>query len=208
MDLTILPEYRNHPETVADMLVATDIAQLVKLLNEKNDDIRYPALLILQKRSEKHPDIYPYWPVFTAKMDDANSFQRNIGIMMIAANIKWDEAQQFTAAFPHYIGHCTDEKFITCRVTLQSIPQWVAYRPDLLQETAAKLMAIDVSKFKESQTKLILIDIMNALLAICAIISDEAIDQYIGDALGGGVLDKKSVKSFETKMYYVKNYRE
>ena len=77
-------------EEISAELEADDLNLLVSCLDEKDDKIRYPALLLLQHRSEIHEDVFPFWDEFTKKLTDTNSFQRSIGLMMIAANARWD----------------------------------------------------------------------------------------------------------------------
>ena len=54
-------------EEYAEELTSKEIGDLVDLLEEKNDEVRYAAFLALQKRSQEHNDVYPYWQVFADK---------------------------------------------------------------------------------------------------------------------------------------------
>ncbi len=197
MDIENLSTDKNEIEQTAEILQAQDIAQLVSLLTEKNDQIRYPAFLLLQKRSQKHNDIYAFWQVFVQKLHDANSYQRSIGIMLLAENIRWDKQQQFAQVFSDFVSHFQDEKFITSRQTIQTIPIWAKYARELLPTTMQELINIDIGSFKETQKRLILLDIINALLAIRQLMPNEQIDCYISQALTGGILDNKSIKQLE-----------
>ena len=67
-------------------LSSDDIASLIEWL-AKDDDIRYRALLILQYRSVLCDDVYPYWSTLRDKLKSDNSYQRSIGIMLIAENV-------------------------------------------------------------------------------------------------------------------------
>lgn len=71
-------------------LEADDISQLVEWLTEKDDKLRYNSLLLLEHRSEEYDDVYPFWGIFCEKLRSTNSYQRSIGVMLIAANVKWD----------------------------------------------------------------------------------------------------------------------
>jgi hypothetical protein len=57
----------------------------------KDDTFRYKCFLLLQGRSEKYPDVYPYWELFVQKLDSTNSYQRSLGLMLIAENVRWDQ---------------------------------------------------------------------------------------------------------------------
>jgi hypothetical protein len=173
---------------------------LVPLLAEKNDEIRYPAFLVLCERSRMNADVYPYWDVFVSKLSHENSYQRNIGVTLIGANIRWDEKKKFARIFQSFMSLCNDEKFITSRLTIQTIPLWAKYVPELLDKTVKELITINVKSLKESQRKLILIDIINALIAIREIKPSDQITHYLIEAMTGGLLDKKSVKQLETQV--------
>lgn len=201
MTIDTLKAHRDDPETLAALLSPEDIAFLIPLLNEQDDTVRYPAFLVLSARSKDQPDVYPYWNVFAEKLDSDNSFQRNIGATLVGLNVRWDEKRLFGTVFSRLMRQCTDEKPITARLTIQTIPGWAEYAPELLGETVAILTGINIMSFRETMRKLVLIDIMEALLAIRAVRPSEAIDVYLTRALTGGLLDKKSIKLFETRVY-------
>ena len=74
----------------AQALDKSDIPQLVEWLALKDDDIRYKAFLLLQSRSTLYNDVYPFWDTFREKLSSDNSYQRSIGLMLIAENVRWD----------------------------------------------------------------------------------------------------------------------
>jgi hypothetical protein len=55
----------------AQALTQEDIGELVAALTEKDDRIRYEALLLLQSRSAFSADVYPYWDTFLSKLEAA-----------------------------------------------------------------------------------------------------------------------------------------
>lgn len=182
---------------LAESLNDKDIEFLIPLLSEKDEEIRYPAFLVLCARSGVKPDVYPYWDVFAEKLDDINSFQRNIGATLLGLNVRWDFDKKFAGIFARFIRHFSDEKFITSRLVIQTVPEWAEYVPELLEDTVVALTSIDIISLKDTQRKLILTDIMNALLAIRKIRPSDAITGYMMQALTGGILDKKSARQFE-----------
>lgn len=200
MDIETLISQKNNLQEFAASLTKEYIKFLVPLLSEKNDEIRYAAFLVLCERSELQPDVYPYWDVFVNKLSDENSYQRTIGVTLIGANIKWDEKKKFARIFQSFMSLCNDEKFVTSRLTIQTIPVWAKYVPELLDRTVAELVNINGKNLKESQRKLILLDIINALIAIREIKPSDQITRYLIEAMTGGLLDKKSVKQLEPQM--------
>lgn len=200
MDINALISQKNNLEEFAASLTAEYINFLVPLLTEKNDEIRYLAFLVLCERSNNHPDIYPYWDVFVSKLSSEDSYQRTIGATLIAANIRWDEKKKFARIFQTYMSLCNDEKFAASRLTIQTIPVWAKYAPELLDKVVDELVHINVRSLKESQRKLILLDIINALIVIRELKPSEKITKYLIEAMTGGLLDKKSVKKLEPQL--------
>ena len=60
----------------AEALNDDDISQLVTILKEKDDTLRYPALLILQQYAENKSGASLFWDEFVGKLADENSYQR------------------------------------------------------------------------------------------------------------------------------------
>nr|WP_207714663.1 hypothetical protein [Clostridium tetanomorphum] len=171
-----------------------DIKYLISLLNEKKDKIRYTAFLVLQSRSKLYSDVYTYWEDFSQKLNSSNSYQRSIGIMLIAENIRWDEQNKFEEIADIYLSNCDDEKFITARQTIQSISKWILYKKSLLPLVINKLISIDISKRKDSQQKLLLLDIIAILSEIHKIQPSSDILEYVFGVTTGGILDSKAIK--------------
>lgn len=184
-------------DVFSENLSQDDIAFLVGLLVNKHDNIHYAAFLTLQKRSVKHGDVYPFWETFAEMMSHQNSYHRSIGIMLIAENVRHDSQRKLDGILDEYLSHCRDEKFITCRQTIQSIGRWIALRPDLFEKVAEHLMSINIESFKDTQNKLILLDILKTLAVIDKEKEVDGIRIYLHDALLGGYLDKKAKKELE-----------
>ncbi len=188
---------RDNPAALAETLTLSDIGALVSLLSTKVDDLRYAAFLTLCARSDTQADVYPYWDVLAEKISDPNSYQRSIGLMLIAHNVKWDTERRFDNVIEAYLSHCQDEKFITSRQVIQSIPLWAPYAKTHLARTVAALTEIDILSLKDSQRKLLLLDILHALISIRQVQPTAEIDVYLHNALTGGLLDKKSMKEIQ-----------
>lgn len=177
-----------------------DLNTLIGWLSEKDDKIRYQALQILQKRAELTSDIYSYWEVFYNKLKDVNSYQRSIGLIMIAENARWDVEDRLKHDINEYLRLVNDEKPITVRSCLQNLCKIVPYKPELHKIISTKLMEIDISKVRETMRKLILTDILSVLLLIRKNKTSDEIESYIFKALASGILDKKAVKQVESMM--------
>jgi hypothetical protein len=118
-------------QEAAKVLEKEDLPQLVEWLNEKDDKLRYQALLLLQNRSQLSEDVYPYWDTFQSKFKSDNSYQRSIGLMMIAENVRWDQQNKMDQTIDDYLMILQDEKPITVRQCIQTLSQIVEVKPTL-----------------------------------------------------------------------------
>lgn len=187
----------DHLAQAAGALNEADIAQLVDRLSLKENDVRYQALLLLKERSRQNDDVYPYWDVFEKKLRDKNSFQRSIGALLLAENVRWDNGKKTEAAIDSYLTLLYDEKPITIRQSIQALIDILPYRPDLHEKIANALMTVDLMKIKETMRKLVLGDIIEILLLIRDKERNEAIESYMLKLLTGEILDKKTRKQLE-----------
>lgn len=177
-----------------------DLNTLVGWLSEKDDKTRYQALQILQKRAELTSDTYSYWEVFCEKLKDTNSYQRSIGLIMIAENARWDVEDRLKQIINEYLFLINDDKPITVRICLQNLCRIIPYKPELHEIISKKLMEFDVSKVRESMRKLVLSDILSVLALIRKSSKNDEIESYIFKALASGMLDKKAVKQIESML--------
>lgn len=195
MDMAeLLLRGKTEPKAYAKTLSTAEIASLIPLLQEKDDALRYSAFLTLCARSDMAPDIMPYWETFEKKLTDENSYQRSIGLMLIAHNTRWDTGGRFGGAFDKYMACCNDESFVTRRQAIQSIKLWAPYGREHLAAAAKILMAIDVAACKETQRKLLLQDICATLVFMAGLAPDPDVSAYLNQAVTGGILDKKTAK--------------
>ncbi len=185
-------------EKIAELLPdlqADDIDRLVGWLSEKDDNLRYKCFLLLQDRSQQTADVYPYWDVFVEKLGSDNSFQRSLGLMLIAENVRWDTEGKFDRIIDLYLSFCDDEKPITVRQCIQSLRSIISYKKNCHARIVDKLISIDIMQRKETQRKILLLDILSVLGAMKKLEPDERIDSYILTALTGGILDSKSKRA-------------
>lgn len=185
---------------ISESLQADDINQLIEWLAEKDDNIRYNSFLLLQQRSQKHNDVYQYWDVFLDKLKSANSYQRSIGLMLMAENTKWDIEGKFDKTVDLYLSFCDDEKPITVRKCIQSLCKVVPYKEHLCAKITDKLVSLNLMERRETQRKILLLDILNILIEIRNQNPSDEIESYISYAMTGGILDKKA-KSEIMKLY-------
>ena len=174
-----------------------DIPQLVEWLSLKDDNIRYQAFLLLQNRSLFYDDVYPYWDTFHDKLKSDNSYQRSIGLMLVAENVKWDAEGRMENTIDSYLELLNDEKPITIRQCIQSMGKIVPYKPGLSDKIASRLISFNLMAVKETMRKSILLDILNILLLVRKGLKTDETESFIRSALSGEILDKKSKKQIE-----------
>jgi len=184
------------PEAAAG-LSQDDIPRLVEWLSLKDDSVRYQAFLLLQNRSASFDDVYPYWDILRSKLKSGNSYQRSIGLMLIAENTKWDAENRMENTIDDYLERLNDEKPITIRQCVQSLAGVVPCKPGLNGRIADRLIAFDFTAIKQTMRKSILLDILNILLLIRKTLQKDGIESFIQAALAGEILDKKSKKQIE-----------
>jgi hypothetical protein len=178
----------------ARTLSKDDISQLVDWLSLKDDKIRYQALLLLQSRSAYNDDVYTYWDIFREKLNSDNSYQRSIGLMLIADNARWDTQNRMEEAIYDYLKCLNDEKPITVRQCIRSLVKIINNKPELIGIIADKLVELDLTYIKETMRKSILLDILEVLLIIRKNLKSDKLEGYIASALSGDILDNKSKK--------------
>lgn len=184
----------------AQRLTGEDIAFLVSLLSEKDDKIRYAALLLLQSRSAGFSDVYPYWEVFLNKLKSDNSYQRSIGLMLIAENARWDTENRMEDALDTYLEILHDEKPITVRQCIQALHRILPYKSHLAEKIADALISLDMTQIRETMRKSVLTDILSVLAAVRKQLSSDKVDAYIAKALSTDILDRKAKKEVENML--------
>jgi hypothetical protein len=149
----------------AKTLTSDDIKFLVETLSEKDDKLRHNAFLLLQAHSKEGPSVYPYWEVLEKKLDSDNSYQRSLGVMLIAENVRWDSEGKFGKVFGKYMACCGDEKFITARQTIQGLGTIMQSTDKHNDSIQAALANLQFSQYKDNQQKLLKKDVAATLKA-------------------------------------------
>lgn len=178
--------------TLLPTLEDADIGQLVSWLSEKDDNFRYKCFLLLQAKSQQSADVYPYWEALVGKLDSDNSYQRSLGLMLLAENTCWDRGGKFDAIVDRYLSFCDDEKPVTVRQCIQGLCKIVPYKQNCHNSIVEKLISIDLMQRKETQRKILLLDILSVLCAIQKMAPDARIESYIQNAMTGATLDAKA----------------
>lgn len=191
------------PENAADYaaaLNAEDIPALVEQLASAEDNIRYPAFLLLKERSAIRADVYPFWDVFDAKLASDNSYQRSIGAMLISANARHDTAGKLRQSLPRYLALLSDPKPITVRQCAQALPEILRAKPEFAEPICDAILRVSLMDYKDTMRKLILLDFLETLLICRTIAPTPALEEYFFSVLSGSILDDKSKKQLRARL--------
>jgi hypothetical protein len=184
----------------AATLSGEDISPLVARLDSSEDKIRYPAFLLLRERSAISADVYPFWDSLDEKLTNANSYQRSIGAMLLAANARHDTEGRMQHSLPRYLALLNDPKPITVRQCAQSLPEILRAKPEAAGEISSAIFAVDLLGFKDTMRKLVLVDFLEALLLVREMTPSEELEQYLFFALSGNILDEKTKKHLRARL--------
>lgn len=139
------------------------IAKLINGLLDHDDQKAYDCLKILEEKSRDSSELYSFFDTFAEMLSNDNSYIRTRGILLIAANAKWDTDNKIDGIIDKFLGCITDEKPITARQCVKVLPAIVKYKPGLKEVIVNALHNADLSNYKESMQSLILRDIQKAL---------------------------------------------
>lgn len=143
-----------------------DIQELVCGIRDKNDKYAYQCLKQLESESMNSDAVYPYFDFFAAMLDDSNSYIRTRGILLIAANAKWDKDGKIDKCIDSYLKHIMDIKPITARQTIQALPTIAKYKPVLIDDICKALHGTNPQIYSSSMQPLICKDVQEALRKI------------------------------------------
>ncbi len=148
------------------MLDSLNIAEQVCMLRCPNNREAYRALQSLQEASDLDDAVYTHIDAFIEMMRDSNSYVRTRGLTLIACNAKWDETGRIDGIIDEYLDHVTDDKPITARQCIQSLPKLAEAKPHLIVRIASSLRQANISQYADSMRPLVQNDIRDALLVL------------------------------------------
>ena len=150
-------------ETANSINSEEQIELLFEGLALKDDKYRYNCLLLLEKiTSKKVSWIYDRWNFLVGLLDSANSYHRNIGLILLANLSLSDLENRFENILDKYLSHCNDEKFITQRQCIQNVWKIAVNKPVFKEKIITHLKNLNYGK----HSNLIEMDIQNSLKKI------------------------------------------
>lgn len=143
-----------------------NIAEWVHMLRRPDNREAYRALQSLQEASDLDNAVYAYIDTFIEMIRDSNSYVRTRGLTLIACNAKWDEKGKIDGIINEYLDHVTDDKPITARKCIKSLPKLAEAKPHLIPHITSSLRQAGASQYADSMSPLIQNDIRDALLTL------------------------------------------
>jgi hypothetical protein len=171
------------------------IDELFRLLESKDGKIRYNALQELIGITDQPVEwVYDKWYVLENKLSSDNSYQRSIGLMLLANLSKSDTDNRISGILSTITGFFEDEKFITSRQCIQLV-----WKIALNNKANCRLIINELSKtyFENIHLKehgnLIKQDVIFSLCQIAKFAEKSAYDKAV--ELIGNETDAKLIKS-------------
>lgn len=150
------------------------IAEYVNGLHAKDNQEAYTCLKALLAESENSNAVYPYFGTFAEMLGSDNSYLRSRGILLIAANARWDIDQHMDECIDAYLRHTEDVKPITARQCIQALPAIAKAKPDLVPDILQALRHVRTYRYRDTMQPLLQQDIAHAITQI------EALPQQAG----------------------------
>lgn len=143
-----------------------EIEKLVENLTSKDNNYAYKCLKQLEEVSEMSNSVYQYFDTFVEMIDSPNSYIRTRGLILIAVNAKWDKYHKVDEIIDKYLKCIMDDKPITARQCIRSLPTIAKYKPELVNCICSALRKANPEIYKSSMQSLIYNDIISALKKI------------------------------------------
>lgn len=143
-----------------------NLEALIDALRDKNAKIGCAAMDSLIEKCRDSDVVYPYFDYFLELSEDENSYIRTRGLLLVAANAKWDVDNKIDESIDGLLKHVMDAKPITSRQFIKVLPEIARYKPDLAEDIKTALRSADTEIYKDSMQPLVYKDIQKALRQI------------------------------------------
>lgn len=132
---------------------------MLAALTGKNDKYACELTGKIIQESRESEKWYDYFQAFVPLLRHPKSLVRNRALTILASNAQWDTENRFDQLLPEYLSHITDEKPITARVCIQTLPELAQAKPQYIPAILRALEEAELSKYKDSMRPLIEKDI-------------------------------------------------
>jgi hypothetical protein len=119
--------------------------------------------------------VYEVWDQLLEKLEDENSYQRSIGIMMLCNLAKSDVENCLATSLDRLLVHTKDDKFITSRQCIQNIWKAAAINKPNHQKVLKHLEKRFAECVDEKHFNLLCQDIIQSMLSLHKAEEDDAL---------------------------------
>ena len=173
-----------------------NIQELFDQLNEKDNTVRYEAFTRLLEITENPVKwVYEVWDLLVGKLDNPNSFQRSIGIMLLCNLSHSDKEKRMNAIVTKVLSHTRDEKFITSRQTLQNCWKIAWFNSSLSETILTHLKERFLACETEDHANLLRQDILQSLVTLTELQHDEPLETTVRELINSEK-NEKSQKGY------------
>lgn len=145
-------------------------------LESTDDKIRLNALQTLLKMTETKIDwIYEVWDHLLEKLNNENSYQRSIAVMLLCNLAKSDVENRLGASLDRLLAHTRDDKFITSRQCIQNIWKAAATNKSNREKVLKHLEKRFVECADEKHYNLLRQDIIQSMVSLYEREKDDAL---------------------------------
>lgn len=132
---------------------------MLAALTGKNDKFACELTGKIIQESRESEEWYDYFQDFVPLLRHPKSLVRNRALTILASNAQWDTENRFDQLLSECLSHITDEKPITARVCIQTLPELAQAKPQYIPAILRALEEAELSKYKDSMRSLIEKDI-------------------------------------------------
>ena len=133
--------------------------EILRKLTDKNDKIAYKFAKQLGVESVESDCYLAMIPMFAELLQDKSSYVRTRAFVLICNQARWANDGQLAVVFDRMLLLLNDPKPTVVRQCLNALHEVALFRPELSDKIENALAEMDVSKYKDSISPLILKDV-------------------------------------------------
>lgn len=133
--------------------------EILRKLTDRDDKTAYEFAKQLSVESTGSDRYLAMIPMFAELLQDKSSYVRTRAFILICKQARWANEGQLVAVFDQMCLLLNEPKPTVVRQCLSALREVVLFRPELPDKIENALTEIDVSKYKDSMSSLILKDV-------------------------------------------------
>lgn len=133
--------------------------EILRKLTDRDDKTAYEFAKQLSVESTGSDRYLAMIPMFAELLQDKSSYVRTRAFILICNQARWANDGQLVAVFDQMCLLLNEPKPTVVRQCLSALREVVLFRPELSDKIENALTEIDVSKYKDSMSSLILKDV-------------------------------------------------